>query len=327
MEPDRSARVRWKLDPHYIQIACVGHSGSTLINTFLGAHPDIVSVGELMHLSDDWEKGRCVCGESLKECPFWSRVVQEFSGDLGLTPDTVFSKISLRGGLLQRRHPFFGLKIHDLYFLRLTKRKLSRLNNKPEVVRKTIKAAEYNYDILDKVVDITKKSIVIDSSKNPIRLSAMYLARPERFKCIYIVRDGRAVTKSWIKAYKHINSVPMAALQWHLRDRFILMALKNIPEEKCMRIRYEDLCRSPEKVLQQICIFIGIDYSEDIIKPFLKERHDLHVNKNFYFLKKLQIRLDDNWHRNWTKGQERRFNFFAGAWNKKHGYKGFDFSK
>lgn len=308
-------------DRIYVQICCVGHSGSTLLNMILGTHSDIVSVGELMHLSEDWEKGRCICGQSLKDCPFWSRVVEKFSKDLGLRKDDVFRKISLREGLLKGRKPFFGLKVHDLFFLKTKKKKFSRLINKSEILKRTIKAANYNYDILDKISDITGKKIVIDSSKNPIRLYAMYLARPEFFKCIYIVRDGRAVTKSWIKAYKHINSVPMGALQWHLRDRFALMALKNIPDDKCIRIRYEDLCRSPEKILKKILIFIGTEYSEDIFKPLLEERHDLHVNKKFYFLKKLQIRLDDNWRKNWTQDDERKFNFVAGAWNKKHGYK------
>ena len=65
-----------------IYIAGTSHSGSTLLDLMLNAHPAIISVGEIFKLNRQLkprgDKGRyvpCSCGApSLWQCPFWSRV-------------------------------------------------------------------------------------------------------------------------------------------------------------------------------------------------------------------------------------------------------------
>jgi hypothetical protein len=73
-----------------IYIAGMSHSGSTLLSLMLNAHPEIISVGELIDLSrrlqprKDGSYAPCPCGApSLWKCDFWSRVssvVQEKEG-------------------------------------------------------------------------------------------------------------------------------------------------------------------------------------------------------------------------------------------------------
>ena len=64
-----------------IFIASLSHSGSTLLDLMLNAHPEVASVGELKQLGRfaRLEKPnrqlRCTCGaESLLSCEFWTRV-------------------------------------------------------------------------------------------------------------------------------------------------------------------------------------------------------------------------------------------------------------
>src|SRR6185503_4540845 len=66
-----------------IYIAGTSHSGSTLLDLMLNAHPAIFASGELLKLNrqlkiKDARKGThapCSCGApSLWECPFWSAV-------------------------------------------------------------------------------------------------------------------------------------------------------------------------------------------------------------------------------------------------------------
>ena len=64
-----------------IYIASTSHSGSSLLSLMLNAHPEMVSVGELIDLNrrlqtrDNTRCSPCNCGApSLRQCEFWSRV-------------------------------------------------------------------------------------------------------------------------------------------------------------------------------------------------------------------------------------------------------------
>ena len=59
-----------------IYIMGAGRSGSTLLDTVLANHPDVVGVGELVNLhSAGWTSNEvCACGKLGTECDFWTRV-------------------------------------------------------------------------------------------------------------------------------------------------------------------------------------------------------------------------------------------------------------
>ena len=63
-----------------IFIASLSHSGSTLLDLMLNAHPELVSVGELKQLSryarfNKPKQARCTCGKlSVWDCDFWKSV-------------------------------------------------------------------------------------------------------------------------------------------------------------------------------------------------------------------------------------------------------------
>ena len=59
-----------------IYIMGAGRSGSTLLDTVLANHPDVVGVGELVNLhSAGWTSNEiCACGQLGTECSFWTRV-------------------------------------------------------------------------------------------------------------------------------------------------------------------------------------------------------------------------------------------------------------
>lgn len=59
-----------------IYIIGAGRSGSTLLDTVLASHPDVVGVGELVNLhSAGWTSNEvCACGKLGTECDFWTRV-------------------------------------------------------------------------------------------------------------------------------------------------------------------------------------------------------------------------------------------------------------
>lgn len=59
-----------------VYIAGCTHSGSTLLNMVLGAHPDMITVGSLKKINRMLAgETRCACGvTSLYDCEFWGRV-------------------------------------------------------------------------------------------------------------------------------------------------------------------------------------------------------------------------------------------------------------
>src|SRR5690606_23114657 len=70
-----------------IYILADNRSGSTLLDQLLGAHPDIVSQGEVHHLAAYVRQDRslydpvhpldCSCGRPVTKCPFWIQVAGE----------------------------------------------------------------------------------------------------------------------------------------------------------------------------------------------------------------------------------------------------------
>src|SRR5262245_28833668 len=86
-----------------IYIIGAGRSGSTLLDTVLANHPDVVGVGELVNLhSAGWTSDEvCACGKLGTECDFWTRVRQSWQQRV---PDaTVEGYVTL-----QRRIEFYS---------------------------------------------------------------------------------------------------------------------------------------------------------------------------------------------------------------------------
>ena len=84
LSPSETVKNRLRV----VYIMGYGRSGSTILDTILGNHPDLESVGELLHavrlafLEDEF----CACGQRASECPFWTEVLRRWKsagGDAG----------------------------------------------------------------------------------------------------------------------------------------------------------------------------------------------------------------------------------------------------
>lgn len=117
--------------------------------------------------------------------------------------------------------------------------------------------AQILYDLVRKV---SGKPIVVDSSKDPHRMKLLYLLRPESTRIIFLTRDGRGVM------YSYMNRVGLSAAQaakaWRRGNRYAMLMLRTVRDGDYLHIRYEELCRSPERTLKTICGFLGLDYAD-----------------------------------------------------------------
>jgi hypothetical protein len=94
-------------------------------------------------------------------------------------------------------------------------------------------------------------------------------------KLIHTVRDGRAVAASLLK-HKWLNAIDRVARFWLWQLAYGLAAESCYGEGRVMRVRYEDLIRSPTNILKPICDFIGIDYHSRMMQSdgFIVPAHD-----------------------------------------------------
>src|SRR5690606_1125882 len=171
-----------------LYIAGAGHSGSSLLDVILNNHPKIVGTGELHRLSLNPDTRVCSCGEVIKDCPVWSRRIEQICLEKNLTLEgweNHFPTTHLRNGTLSN-------KINDLAYwsgmdslIRVT----SRLNPFSAGLRKSILNTGLLHDIITSMEDV---NVVVDNTKNAIRMKAMNVFLDS--KILFLVRDGRAVT-------------------------------------------------------------------------------------------------------------------------------------
>jgi hypothetical protein len=177
-----------------IYIAGAAHSGSTLLDMMLNAHPDIISVGELINLNrvrrspktGEVKPTKCSCGAvGLLQCKFWSRVdlrVRELSGksiaELDLAED------SHRGGEL-----------------------------------------EANTLLFKAISDVSPKKIVVDSSKMPRKLRQLVRLKGLDVYPVYLVRKPAGQIASVIARFGLLKSI----LRYEVVQAQIRWALKSVP--------------------------------------------------------------------------------------------------
>lgn len=81
---------------------------------------------------------------------------------------------------------------------------------------------------------------------------------------IHLVRDGRDVSLS-IEAYGWSGSSYTAADWWVKAERDWDNLRRQLPKERYIEVRFEDLILESEDTLNHICWFLGIDYSEEML--------------------------------------------------------------
>ena len=82
--------------------------------------------------------------------------------------------------------------------------------------------------------------------------------------------------RSFLKMRMHLNyeqdhkytGEQVAELFWVLAHNNLLEFLADIPLSRQMHIRYEDLVREPENIMQKFCGKMDIDYHPEMVEPY-----------------------------------------------------------
>lgn len=249
--------------PQVVFIMGVGRSGSTILDLFLGQHPQVQSVGELCNIVKDGWLGEelCSCRRSVPQCPLWSEVVNRWIGRNGVRLEDYEQ---LRSLVEDRRSTLWQM------FWRASPEQMT-LNG--AIRGNFLTYAQWTAGLYRALTEVTGKPLVLDSSKNPARALALTLLAQRLdlidLALIHLVRDVRGFAWSTKKSFRSgqepgvgrdIPPQPIAksALVWILVNTFADMVRRRHDTNRRIVLRYEDFVADPVNTALQLAVFMGV---------------------------------------------------------------------
>lgn len=295
-------------------VASPSYSGSTLLTFLLGTHPRIATVGELKgRLYGSLQAPRhCSCTRRVTECAFWQRFASTL--EAAGTPcdlrdiDTYFhapgSRLADRLLRARVRGPLFeALRDAGIAVLPRARRELQRV-------------LERNRAAAEAVCALQGGDVLLDSSKDAVRLKFLLASGLFRVKVLHLLRDGRGTANSFRKR-DHLD-VAAAARRWRTAHESFERLTARMPEGDVLRLRYEDLAARPEASLAGVLRFLELP-EEGVRFDF--RRVEQHVFGNPMRLDgSSEIRLDESWKSDLGPADLEAFEAEGGALNRRYGY-------
>ena len=283
-----------------IYIASIGRSGSTLLESMLGAHSKIQTMGELHIWPHEIEGGGvrpCSCGEYVESCVFWSEMRKRVDPLAQVGPGVSFFREKHNAGRTLR---------------------LNRLNsfNKDHTPdskeQREIEAyGRNNHEIFHHFLKLMKEQTgespgwIVDASKDPYRL--LWLIRSGLFniKVIHMVKNPNAfiysVTKHLINdsdgfnLHKRLYFTARQSVAWIIQNAlFSRVAANFLNSDNYLLLTYEDFASAPFKAFEQVCNVVGCEYEQKAVEMFRQGSvHTIAGNPMRY--ENRGIVLDEKW--------------------------------
>lgn len=318
-----------------IYILAASHSGSTLLSMLLGSHPDVCTVGEIkLGALGNVEEYLCSCRIPIRVCPFWIAVGREME-----RRGHPFDIARAGTDIMRIESRYVRFLLRPLYRgSRWEKARDAALFLSPAWRTGLKRVQARNLAFLETLRSVTGRNVVVDSSKIGIRLKYLLGIPGLDVRVVRLVRDGRAVSLSYmdpatfadaadprmrgggIGGSREGERLPIreAALEWKRSNEEAEAMLRDLPSDRWIESRYEDLCRRPDAVLGRIFRFAGVR-AEPKIQNFRDREH--HVIGNGMRLDATgEIRLDERWRHTLSPADLGIFEDAAGAMNRKLGY-------
>ena len=308
-----------------VYIASIGRSGSTLLESMLGAHSQIQTMGELHIWTHEIEGGGvrpCSCGQYVQNCLFWS-------------------EMSRRVDPLNQKGPgvsFFREKHNAGRTLRLNRLKSFDREYQPvEKEQAEIDAyGKNNLEIFDNFLSLMKEQEgespqwIVDASKDPYRL--LWLIRSGLFniKVIHMVKNPNAfiysVTKHLLKEgegfnlHKRLYFTARQSMAWIVQNAlFSRIAANFLSSEDYLLLTYEEFASAPHKAFEQVCETIGCPYEPQAVDSFRQGSvHTIAGNPMRYETK--GIVLDEKWKTRLPKSSKTLASFLTSSVKSRYGY-------
>lgn len=292
-----------------------GRSGSTVLDIVLGEHSQLFGAGELTNFSRRvWPNNEyCSCGATVRDCPFWSVVAQQFLSRFGQNAFADYAKLQVR-------------------FENLSVVARSRVGLVPQAGRKEYGA--YTRGLFEIVAKLSGKPIIIDSSKIPGRAAALLNIDDIDLRIIHLVRDGRAVAWSMLKPYEVDakvglerrlpgRSVPRTALRWSMVNLGAESVAQRVDPDKSARLSYEAFVSKPADELARLGKVLGVDMGDLVSRlesgPPFSATHVV-AGSRWRMGGPITLRLDQEWRRTMPAHERHKFQVLSGWLQRRYGY-------
>ena len=217
--------------PSAILLLSSERSGSNLIRTIFDSHPDI-------------------CAPSPPHLIKTFLPIMSLYGDLSV-PDNLRRVVSDTCKVLENQLGTWKWKPNRDSLIELVE----------DSTFKSIILSVYNAEAL-----LREKSRVFIKDNGIINYPFHAHAMFNDAKYIYLVRDVRDVVVSWKKSRSHVGTMKHAAQVWADEQRRALNFYSLLAGTGAIKIVfYEDLVSEPEFVLQEICDFLGVMFSKEML--------------------------------------------------------------
>ena len=248
-------------EPGLLLIRGLGHSGSTLLDLILGAHPSVVGLGEASRVLlsssadefasyqlNDWRSvynKPCTCGSMLDECELWSRFFSNWPNRRKESFEDEFSRL------------------------------ISPLSSQ------SIDWIVESYQSDERLLDLHR-------SVRPVRV--IHLTRDVR-SWIHsearrgVTRFGRGRSVGWRGLQRWVR------VNWKLEKKLRQSSLQSF------RLGYEELALAPEASLKLLCDWLKIDFCWDMMQPKdFSSSHIIAGNRMRYLAgRRNRIEYDGAW--------------------------------
>jgi hypothetical protein len=281
-----------------VYVMGAGRSGSTVLDTILNNHEDVIGVGELVHLfiEGSAQKENCSCGETRDACEIWKSVRERWSELTGLSSITE----------------------HERLMTKFT-------------FAECLKQTHATYQA---IAEATGKRVIIESSKNPLRAKLLCLTPGLDVRLVHLVRDARGVAWSRMKTFakskeggvpQDIRSKPIqiSAGYWLFMNFLSEQVRKTFPDQPSARIHYEEFVTTPERTLKEIGDVAGLDYStisDRLLSGAPMAPGHLYAGNRVRTAGPIKLRSDMAWTEKLTPGQKRLTWLLAGHKLRQYGY-------
>jgi amino acid adenylation domain-containing protein len=236
--PEPAPEPEEPLNPPALFVLSPPRSGSTLLRVMLGVHPGLFAPPELELLSFRTLAERSAAFQGRDA--FWReglvRAVMEARRVTAAEAERILGDAERQGWTTQR----FYRELQGWLGVRMLVDKTPSYALDPEVLRRAeagFAGARY--------LHLVRHPQAALRSFEEARLDQIFFRRPHPF-----------------------TRRQLAELVWTVSHRNILDFLAGIPRERWTMVRFEDLVREPQRVLREVCGFLGIEHLPEMADPY-----------------------------------------------------------